>query len=623
VFALAPMIVGWSPTVVTTGSMGPTVDAGTVVHVDHSVDLQRLGPGAIITYDDPNVDGRRVTHRVVEVLRAEDGGPTTGFRTKGDANRAADAAVVPLDAVHGATRLVVPYAGVPRVWASEGDWWLVGLLVVSTSIAAVVALDTLASYVTGRTMFRRRSVSAAIAVAIAAMLGGPATNATFAGSTDTTSSTFVATASWYLDAIDADGPVAHWRLDDAPTGVATTVLTEDFESPVAFTQFGSGQVAPSTLQARSGATSAHKTANNDPNGAWAPLPSTVSGSFTFDVWVYRPSSAPGGSVDRLGLEDGSFGGYTFYADHGGNRLRIDRRDGGAATTVSSNVAFDPPEDEWYRLQLVRSGDDLVVSAFDGAGTQLATVTATDATYTTFDRFVVRGGHDYFVDDLVVTQDPPPPTVVDRIGTEDGVPSGTLAPGQPSLLDGLPGTPASFGFDGVSGVLIGDDPLINLTTRAERTVELWFEADSVAGRQVLFEEGGTVNGLSIYLDGGRLYGRAWGASTNWSNPLQVSTGPTAIATGQRHHVSVVLDAVGSRTLELYLDGVLVGTATKTDAGLWNAHSDDNAIGRVNGGTQYHDGNSSAAAWFDGRVDEVVMFNTALPADRVAAHWFAGR
>ena len=182
-------------------------------------------------------------------------------------------------------------------------------------------------------------------------------------------------------------------------------------------------------------------------------------------------------------------------------------------------------------------------------------------------------------------------------------------------------PALFAV--ANGVLIGDDPLINTTTRAERTVELWFSPTSVTGRQMLYEEGGTVNGLAIYLDGGRLYGRAWSQSTGWSNPLQVSTGATAITAGQRYHVAVVLDAVGDRSLDLYLNGALVGTSTKTDAGLWNAHTDDGAIALVNGGTQYHDGNSSSSDGFSGRIDEVVLFNTALDATDVAEHWSAGR
>ncbi len=620
-FALIPSVIGWSPTVVSTGSMSPAVDAGTVLHLDRGVDPQSLGPGAIIMFDDPSVPGRSTTHRIVEVVRDGDGaGPVVAFSTKGDANADRDAQLVSVDDVDGAARLVLPYAGLPRVWANEGNWLPLVTLVLATGLAAAIAADTIGGFLTGRAVIRRRSVVTAIAIAIAVMLGGPSSNAAFAATTANPGSGFEMTSSWHLDAIDADIPIAHWRLDDAGSGTSTIVLTDDFETFGGYNAYGSGLVTSSTAQARSGSRSALKTGNNDPNGAWRALPTTVTGSFTFEVWVYRPSGFAGGSIDRLGLEDAAFNGYTFNADHNGNTLRIDRRTGGNATGIGSSVPFDPPEDAWYRLELIRSGADLTVTAYDGGGALLATTSAVDGTTTSFDRLTIRGGWDYHVDDLTVTQDPNLPPAVDRIGTLDGSYLGTPTLQQPSLLANLPST--SVSFDGGDRVSLGDSVDINLGDRAERTLELWFRADAVTGRQMIYEEGGTVNGMNLYLDGGRLYGRAWSESTGWSNPLQVTTAPGAIAAGTVHHVALVLDASGSRSLEMYLDGALLGASTKTDAAVWNAHSDDGAIGGVNGGTENHDGNSNAAAPFDGTVDEVELYNSALGPERIETHYYAG-
>lgn len=137
--------------------------------------------------------------------------------------------------------------------------------------------------------------------------------------------------------------------------------------------------------------------------------------------------------------------------------------------------------------------------------------------------------------------------------------------------------------------------------------------------MLYEEGGTVNGLNIYLDGSTLYGTAW--TSTWSNPLVVST---TVAAGTRYHVGLTLDAVGNRELELFLDGASIGTSTKTDSNQWNAHSDDGAIGGLNGGTKFHDGNASGGGYnFDGAIDEVALYNSVLPADRIANHSQAGR
>ncbi|MEM1334858.1 MAG: signal peptidase I, partial [Actinomycetota bacterium] len=165
VFSFLPLVVGWTPTVVSTGSMAPAVSAGTVVHVDSGVDPQILGPGSIITFEDPRFAGRSVTHRVIEPIRDTTTGPIIGFRTKGDANAAEDSEIVPVAAVDGAVRLVLPYAGLPQVWLDDGRWWIVAFLLLGTLIAAVVAFDTLGGFITGRTMFRRRSVASAVAIA--------------------------------------------------------------------------------------------------------------------------------------------------------------------------------------------------------------------------------------------------------------------------------------------------------------------------------------------------------------------------------------------------------------------------------------------------------------------------
>ena len=100
--------------------------------------------------------------------------------------------------------------------------------------------------------------------------------------------------------------------------------------------------------------------------------------------------------------------------------------------------------------------------------------------------------------------------------------------------------------------------------------------------------------------------------------------TPIVVNTRYHVVVVLDAATSRSLTMYLDGVVAATATKTDANSWNAHSDDGAIGMLNGGTRFHDGTSSASGSFafDGTIDEVVLFNVVVSPSHIANHHAAG-
>ncbi|MFK7838814.1 MAG: hypothetical protein AB8B83_00650, partial [Bdellovibrionales bacterium] len=96
---------------------------------------------------------------------------------------------------------------------------------------------------------------------------------------------------------------------------------------------------------------------------------------------------------------------------------------------------------------------------------------------------------------------------------------------------------SVQFDGVNDrVRVSDSTFINTSTTPARTVELIFNADDVTGRQVLYEEGATVNGLTIYLDGDVLYvtgeddqgGQRWNDAN--INSTQIPSGAVNIVPG---------------------------------------------------------------------------------------------
>jgi signal peptidase len=102
-----PAVVGADASyVVLSGSMEPTISAGDAVVVN-SVDPASIESGDVITYTRAG-ESTPVTHRVVEVVEGEDG---LAFRTKGDANDAADAAPVPADNVTGEVWFAIPLVG--------------------------------------------------------------------------------------------------------------------------------------------------------------------------------------------------------------------------------------------------------------------------------------------------------------------------------------------------------------------------------------------------------------------------------------------------------------------------------------------------------------------------------
>lgn len=96
------VIAGIKSFTVLTGSMSPLIPQGSIVY---SMKKSSYNKGDIITYEQ---NGVTVTHRVIEKL-SENG--KTLFKTRGDANNAADSQPVPAENVVGKVELFVPEVG--------------------------------------------------------------------------------------------------------------------------------------------------------------------------------------------------------------------------------------------------------------------------------------------------------------------------------------------------------------------------------------------------------------------------------------------------------------------------------------------------------------------------------
>jgi signal peptidase len=86
---LVPSLFGFQRYVITGGSMGDTIQRGSVAF-DQAVPVSQLQVGDVITYTPPASSGHtgRVTHRIVWAGHDKAGLPA--FRTQGDANAQAD-----------------------------------------------------------------------------------------------------------------------------------------------------------------------------------------------------------------------------------------------------------------------------------------------------------------------------------------------------------------------------------------------------------------------------------------------------------------------------------------------------------------------------------------------------
>jgi len=175
-----------------------------------------------------------------------------------------------------------------------------------------------------------------------------------------------------------------------------------------------------------------------------------------------------------------------------------------------------------------------------------------------------------------------------------------------------GSTNSAYFDGNNDrISVPNSALINTGNVPERTVELVFTADDVNSRQILWEEGGGTNSLSIYIDNGRVYANTRDAGD--FGPFNISED---IQAGETYHVAAVFsDSQGE--FRGYLNGELMGTGSVNRP--LSPHTGAIGIGWMNNATYFHDGPAGGNGfYFNGRISDVALYNTALDQTELEAH-----
>lgn len=214
--------------------------------------------------------------------------------------------------------------------------------------------------------------------------------------------------------------------------------------------------------------------------------------------------------------------------------------------------------------------------------------------------------------------------------------------QPSLLPS--GEDLSVLADGATAgggteLRLPDNAALNTGAHDNKTVELWFQADSITStRTVLYEQGGNTRGINIYLQevGGEdtLFMGAWNlAESNW--PVTFVEKPVSEDTP--YHAVFVLDGdpddndgTDDGIVRGYLNGELIDAIT--GAGNLRAHGNNTAAMGIFENVRYADGATQGdGANVAGYLDELALYNIKLddPNDdddlsdsRVLVHYNAG-
>ena len=182
-------------------------------------------------------------------------------------------------------------------------------------------------------------------------------------------------------------------------------------------------------------------------------------------------------------------------------------------------------------------------------------------------------------------------------------SGTAPTYTTGLINNLSNQSADFAAAGY--LTPANDPLINTGTGyvwTKRSISFWFNTDTTGSGTYpcIWEEGGTVNWMSIYFDNGLIYANIGESSTTGGHAT------ASVSTGTTYHCVVTFDlTLGSDNIRIYLNGSLAGQATSSVGTDLADHSGDNRIG--SGDARNHLNASITYASYDGRLQDLCYWN----------------
>ncbi len=126
-------IAGYRTFTVMSGSMEPALPVGGLIYV-RPVNYQDLKVGDVISFV-ANKENTVVTHRIVDIEIDENDASVWRFRTKGDANVAADAQLVHYQNVLGTPIIAIPYLGYAAFFLQKPPGIYIALVVAGLLLA--------------------------------------------------------------------------------------------------------------------------------------------------------------------------------------------------------------------------------------------------------------------------------------------------------------------------------------------------------------------------------------------------------------------------------------------------------------------------------------------------------
>jgi len=189
----------------------------------------------------------------------------------------------------------------------------------------------------------------------------------------------------------------------------------------------------------------------------------------------------------------------------------------------------------------------------------------------------------------------------RVSANDVILAGVNPPEWKQVVnDGAGGASYAVQLDGSTQYgTVGDYAGLDVDANGHLTVETWFSADTVTGFRPIVYRSGYVQ---VQIRNGRIRVAMEGSGFQQTGVVTLS--------GVTHHLVVVLEKSGSDTnCTVYMDNVVVDSFVFVGT-VFGTQTTDLLIGT--NGTQY----------YNGIIDETVLYNVALTASQVTERWNSG-
>ncbi len=188
--------------------------------------------------------------------------------------------------------------------------------------------------------------------------------------------------------------------------------------------------------------------------------------------------------------------------------------------------------------------------------------------------------------------------------------------EPTLSSTALGGRTAIIFDGNSGndgdnFDLANNTIVNTSAFTEKSFATVFRtSDDLSGFQVIYEQGGGVNGYNISIKDGEAYAYAWSSNSSWTDGDDVSIN---LGTVETHTTYIVIAShdQSTTTWEANINGGSIIQSPLT-AGTMSSHSGGPRIGEEDGTSDpvTFVSNPSTTNNFTGEVAELVSWNASL-------------